>query len=187
MVDGSSWMESLCLPVWKWWLRLIPFQIINSGSSASCRRTDLSAAPSHKKWNMCFCRPDCTHTERQMHTSKFPLPVFQAVDSIATIHWPQSPWQQASPLLTPFFLTNFLFVWSVWSRASPWNYFRFPPTPIQGECYHLICQKGKEKCSPPPPPESIKPVCCNHEPLASQLHAAPAVKRKVPLSCIQIS
>lgn len=48
---------------------------------------------------------------------------------MATIHWPKSPWKQASALLTLFLLTNFLFVCCVCPRASPFT----PPSSILSE------------------------------------------------------
>lgn len=53
---------------------------------------------------------DSTHTHTHAKYQNIPLPEFRVASSMATIHWPQSPWQQASALLTLFLLTNFLFV-----------------------------------------------------------------------------
>ena len=81
------------------------------------------------------------HTHMRVRQN-IPFPEFQVASSMATIHWPQSPWQQESALLTLFLLTNFLFVSDVSVPVSPSSSHQLPDFPlIWSFCGEDVSQK----------------------------------------------
>lgn len=97
----------------------------------------------------------CTHTHKYQN---IPFPQFQEASSMATSHWPQSPWQQASALLTLFFLlTNFLFVWCVCLCAS---LSLILPTPSfsTDELLCFLFLRGDESKNDNLPPQSLSQI-----------------------------
>ncbi len=69
-----------------------------------------------------------------------PFPEFQVASSMATIHWPQSPWQQASALLTRFFFTDqFPFCLMCLSLCISLSISQLPPPFSKMQHFPLIC------------------------------------------------
>lgn len=71
-----------------------------------------------------------TCTLRRTHQN-IPFAVFQIASSKATIHWPQSPWQQASALLT-------LFYWPISSLSDVSVPVHLPSTPPGSFLYKML-------------------------------------------------